>query len=218
MPTRISHNLRLLAAALRSLLVMIVILGLAYPLALTGLAQVAFSSKANGSMVERDGAPVGSVLIGQSFTRPVLENGVPKTDADGNPVLEADPSYFQSRPAAAGSGYDPLSSGASNLGPESPDLVEAIEERRVTAAALDGVNGQIVPPDALTASGSGLDPHISPAYAAQQVARVARERGMDPAVIGQLLRKHTDGRALGFLGEPAVNVLSLNMALDGMSQ
>ncbi len=218
MPTLTSPNLRLLAAALRSLLVLTVILGLAYPLAMTGLAQLAFGSKANGSLVSRDGTAVGSALIGQAFTRPVLENGVPKQDADGNPVVEADPAYFQSRPSAAGAGYDPLSTSASNLGPENPDLVAAIQQRRAAAAALDGVDPQTVAPDALLASGSGLDPHISPAYAAQQVARVAQDRGLDPEAVKRLVREHTTGRLLGFLGEPHINVLEVNMALDGMSQ
>ena len=218
MATQISPNVRLLAAALRTLLVLTVILGLAYPLAMTGLAQVAFNSNANGSLLSRDGTVVGSALIGQAFTRPVLEDGVPKKDAAGNPVVEADPAYFQSRPSAAGTGYDPLSTGASNLGPENPDLVASIRQRRAAAAALDGVDPERVAPDALLASGSGLDPHISPAYAAQQVARVARERGLDPATVRRLVSEHTQGRALGFLGEPVVNVLELNLALDGMSQ
>lgn len=218
MSTLTSPSLRLLAAALRSLLVLSVILGLLYPLAMTGLAQIAVNANANGSLLSRDGKVVGSALIGQAFATPVLENGVPKKDADGTPVVEADPAYFQSRPSAAGTGYDPLSSGASNLGPENPDLVEAIQKRRAAAAALDGVAPETVAPDALLASGSGLDPHISPAYAAQQVARVARERGLDPETVRRLVSEHTSGRMLGFLGEPHVNVLELNMALDGMSQ
>jgi K+-transporting ATPase ATPase C chain len=216
--TQISPTARLFAAALRTLLVLTVILGLAYPLAMTGVAQVAFGSNANGSLVSHDGTVVGSTLIGQAFTRPALEDGVPKKDADGNLVVEADPAYFQSRPSAAGAGYDPLSTSASNLGPENPDLVTSIKQRRAAVAALDGVDPERVAPDALLASGSGLDPHISPAYAAQQVARVARERGLDPETVRRLVREHTQGRALGFLGEPVVNVLELNMALDGMSR
>lgn len=218
MPTLTSPNLRLLAAALRTLLVLTVLLGLAYPLVMTGLAQVVFGSNANGSLLSRDGTVVGSTLIGQAFTRPVLEDGVPKKDADGNPVVEADPAYFQSRPSAAGAGYDPLSTSASNLGPENPDLVASIRERRAAVAALDGVDPETVAPDALLASGSGLDPHISPAYAAQQLARVARERMLDPETVRQLVSEHTQDRALGFLGEPVVNVLELNLALDQMSQ
>jgi K+-transporting ATPase ATPase C chain len=212
-----SPTLRLLLAAVRSLLVLTVILGVAYPLAMTGLAQISFNSNANGSLVSRDGRTVGSDLIGQAFTRPVLVNGKPKVDADGNPVVEADPRYFQSRPSAAGQGYDPLSTSASNLGPENTDLIAAIKERRETAAQLDGVNPDQVAPDALLASGSGLDPHISPAYAAEQVARVARERNLDPAVVSRQDSAHTQSRTLGFLGEPRVNVLELNLALDQLS-
>jgi potassium-transporting ATPase KdpC subunit len=214
MANRTSPALRQYGAALRTLLVLTVILGLAYPLAMTALAQVAFGDNANGSLVVRSGKTVGSDLIGQGFTRPVLENGQPKKDADGNPVVEADPSYFQSRPSAAGAGYDPLSSSASNLGPENKDLIAAINERRATAAKLDGIDPQQVAPDALLASGSGLDPHISPAYAEEQIARVARERGLSDAQVRALVTDHTQGRTLGFLGEPRVNVLELNLALD----
>jgi K+-transporting ATPase ATPase C chain len=209
-----SRALRQYGAALRTLLVLTVIVGLAYPLAMTALAQVAFDGNADGSLVTRAGKTVGSDLIGQAYTRPVLENGQPKKDADGNPVVEADPAYFQSRPSAAGDGYDPLSTSASNLGPENADLIAAIKDRRTTAAKLDGVDPQQVAPDALLASGSGLDPHISPAYAAEQIARVARERGLDVAKVQALVAEHTQGRTLGFLGEPRVNVLELNLALD----
>jgi K+-transporting ATPase ATPase C chain len=183
---------------------------------MTGLAQAAFHGNANGSLVQRDGKTVGSDLIGQAFTRPVLENGKPKKDADGNPVVEPDPKYFQSRPSAARLGYDPLSTSASNLGPENKDLIAAIKERRTTAARLDGVPPARVPPDALQASGSGLDPHISPAYAREQVARVARERGLAVPKVESLVAAHTQGRVLGFLGEPRVNVLELNLALDAI--
>jgi K+-transporting ATPase ATPase C chain len=189
--------LRQLWPAFRAMLVMTVLVGLAYPLALTGFAQVAVQHKADGSLVERDGKVVGSSLIGQSF--------------DGKSQ------YFQSRPSAAGDGYDPLASSASNLGPESPDLLQAIKERRAAAAALDGTTPADVAPDALEASGSGLDPHISPAYADQQVARVARERGVSPSEVRKLVEKYTDGRTFGFLGEPHVNVLLLNLALDRAS-
>lgn len=185
---------RQLWPALRMLLVLTALVGLAYPLALTGFAQVAFPGRADGSLVEQDGEVVGSKLIGQSF--------------------DGEPQYFQSRPSAAGDGYDPLASSASNLGPESPDLVAAIEERRAAAAALDGIAPSDVAPDALLASGSGLDAYISPTYAAQQVDRVARQRGVDPATVRGLVEKYTAGRMLGFLGEPGVNVLLLNLALD----
>jgi K+-transporting ATPase ATPase C chain len=216
MATRTSPALRQYVAALRALLVLTVILGLAYPLVMTGIAQAAFHSNANGSLVHRDGKTVGSDLIGQAFTKPVLVNGKPKKDADGNPVVEPDPAYFQSRPSAAGLGYDPLSTSASNLGPENKDLIAAIKERRSAAAKLDDVAPSQVPPDALQASGSGLDPHISPAYAQQQIARVAGERGLDVAKVQALVDEHTQSRVLGFLGERRVNVLELNLALDAM--
>ncbi len=182
-------------AAVRMLLVMTVLVGLAYPLVMTGFAQVVFPGRADGSIVEKDGNAVGSSLIGQSF--------------DGQPE------YFQSRPSAAGDGYDPLASSASNLGPENQDLVAAIEERRAAAAELNGTAPADVAPDALLASGSGLDPDISPQYAAQQVERVARERGMSTLAVRALVDRYTEGRTLGFLGEPHVNVLLLNLALDG---
>ena len=214
MANRPTQTLRQYGAALRTLLLLTVILGLAYPLAMTGFAQVAFGDNANGSLVERGGKTVGSHLIGQAFTRPVLKNGQPQKDAKGNTVVEADPRYFQSRPSAAGAGYDPLSSGASNLGPENKDLIASIKDRRATAAALDGVSPAQVAPDALLASGSGLDPHIGPAYAKEQIARVARARGLSRAQVQALVTENTQGRTLGFLGEPRVNVLNLNLALD----
>jgi potassium-transporting ATPase KdpC subunit len=186
--------LRQLWAALRMLIVMTVVVGLAYPLALTGFAQVVFPDHADGSIVERNGTAVGSSLIGQSF--------------DGQP------GYFQSRPSAAGDGYDPLASSASNLGPENEDLIAAIEERRQAAADLDGTDPDRVAPDALLASGSGLDPHISPEYAEQQVARIARERDLSEDAVRALVEENTGGRMVGFLGEPHVNVLLLNLALD----
>jgi K+-transporting ATPase ATPase C chain len=194
--------LRQFAAGLRVLLVFTVALGLLYPLLMTGVAQLIFPGRADGSLVERDGDVVGSSLIGQSFA-----------DAKGNAL----PQYFQSRPSAAGDGYDPLATSASNLGPENPELVTAIEERRAASAELDGVDPGSVPPDALTASGSGLDPHISPAYARQQVARVARERGLDETRVRRLVDDQVEGRVFGFLGEPRVNVLELNLALDRLS-
>lgn len=218
MANRTSPVLRQYGAALRALLVLTVILGLAYPLIMTGLAQVAFGGNANGSLVQRAGTTAGSDLIGQAFTRPVLKNGQPAQDADGNPVVEAEPKYFQSRPSAAGLGYDPRSTGASNLGPESKDLIASITDRRATAAALDGVNPAQVAPDALLASGSGLDPHISPAYAAEQIARIARERGLAQAQVRALVAANTQGRTLGFLGEPRVNVLTLNLAVDAAAR
>lgn len=192
-----SSLLRQLGPALRAMIVLTVLLGLAYPLLLTGFAQVAFHDKANGSLVTDHGRPVGSSLIGQSFDRA--------------------PQYFQARPSAAGNGYDPLASGASNLGPSSRVLLTSIQERRAAAAKLNGTPPNEVAPDALEASGSGLDPDISPLYAAQQVDRVARVRGLSVAVVRSLVDRYTSGRTLGFLGEPHVNVLLLNLALDRAS-
>jgi len=217
MASRTAPALQQYGAALRALLVLTVLLGLVYPLVMTAVAQVAFGSNADGSLVHRGGKTVGSDLIGQAFTRPVLVSGKPKMDADGNPVVEAAPEYFQSRPSAAGTGYDPLSTSASNLGPDNKDLIAAVKERRATAAKLDGVSPSSVPPDALLASGSGLDPHISPAYADEQIARIARERNLSVANVRQLVDEHTQGRTLGFLGEERVNVVELNLALDALT-
>ncbi|GAA5039602.1 K+-transporting ATPase ATPase C chain [Thermocatellispora tengchongensis] len=278
---RLPSWLRRHLAALRALLVLTVITGVIYPLVATGVAQALFNDKANGSLVEKDGKTVGSALIGQSFT-----------DADGDPAG----GYFQSRPSAAGDGYDPTSTSASNLGPE--DVVDtlagagqegrqslltqvcarskAVGEREGVSGARpyctpDGVGAvlkvfpavgtptravsvnqacpatpfiatwqgvrvecgrpgedysagrtvpvrgtatAVVPPDAVTASGSGLDPHISVAYAELQAPRVARERGLPLERVRTLIQENTTGRALGFMGEPAVNVLELNLALD----
>lgn len=186
-------SVRQYGAALRVLILFTLVLGLAYPLVLTGVSQVAFPTQANGSMIEG-----GSSLLGQSFS-----------DADGNPL----PQWFQPRPSAGG--YDPLASGASNLGPNDPAQVKAVEDRRAAVAAFDGVAPADVAPDALTASGSGLDPHISPEYAYQQVRRVAEARDLPEAKVWALVEAHLQGRVLGFLGEPRVNVVRLNAALEG---
>lgn len=283
---KLSNLLRQHWAALRALLVLTVIVGVGYPLFIWLVAQVpGLRDKANGSIVDKGGNPVGSSLIGQSFT-----------DADGNPL----PQYFQSRPSAAGDGYDPMATSASNLGPESivdapdkPSLLTLVCSRSAAVGELDGVDGSrpfctgdgvgavlsvigprdargvvvhptrvvsvnepcattptpflntyesvrvecardgedyaigqivpirgnapadpAVPSDAVTASGSGLDPDISVAYADLQVNRVAEARGISPELVRQAVADHTDGRALGFFGEPAVNVLMVNMALD----
>ncbi|MBM2619473.1 potassium-transporting ATPase subunit C [Actinoplanes sp. LDG1-06] len=284
LPTWLTQHI----AALRALLVFTVLLGLAYPLAFVAIGRVpGLSDKADGSLVTVGDTTVGSSLVGQSYT-----------DADGNP----DPRYFQSRPSAAGDGYDPTSTSASNLGPESvvdtlsdnPDdasqsLLTQVCARSLAVGKLEGVNGSrpyctadgvgavlavfyrdgltgpvtrvvsvnqtdkpflptyggvtvepaqngkdyqalggvitpirgnapsspVVPADAVTASGSGLDPDISPAYATLQAPRIARERGLTLDQVHKLIADHTDGRALGFLGEPAVNVLELNLSLDG---
>ncbi len=185
-----------LVAAARVLLVMTVLLGLAYPLAVTALAQGAVPGRADGALVVRDGEVVGSALLGQSFA--------------------GEPGYFQSRPSAAGDGYDARASGASNLSPENPAFVAEVRRRIAEVAAYDGVAADEVAPDAVLASGSGLDPHISPAYAEQQVARVARARDLPRPEVRSLVEAHTSGRTLGFLGEPRVDVLALNLALDGL--
>lgn len=187
--------------ALRALLVLTLALGIGYPLAVTAIGQLALPAQANGSLIRVDGEVVGSAFIGQSFA-----------DAAGDPL----PEWFQSRPSAAGDGYDGGASGGSNLGPENEDLIDAIEERKVRVAALDGVAEPEVPADAVTASGSGLDPHISPEYALLQVARVAEARGLDDADVRALVEDHIQAPDLGFLGSPTVNVLSLNLALAEM--
>ncbi len=265
-------------AALRALLVLTLVTGAAYPLVVTGVAQAVFDDGANGSLVQKDGKDVGSAIVGQSFT-----------DADGRPVGR----YFQSRPSAAGDGYDTLSTAASNLGPEDvvdvlgaegrQSLLTQVCARSRAVGELEGVSGArpyctpggvgavlkvfpavgvptravsvnqacpavpfvaeyrgvrvecgrpgedyaagrtvpvrgtaraVVPADAVTAGGSGLDPHISVAYADLQAARVARERGMPVETVRRLIAANTTGRPLGFMGEPAVNVLELNLALD----
>ncbi|HET9257974.1 MAG TPA: potassium-transporting ATPase subunit KdpC [Pseudonocardiaceae bacterium] len=192
-------------AALRALLVLTVLTGVLYPLVVLGIGQLFFPGQANGSLVTANGQVVGSRLLGQAFT-----------DAQGNPS----PQWFQPRPSAAADpnnkndpGYNPLFSGASNLGPSNPDLITSIQRRRAAVAAFDGVPPASVPPDAVTASASGLDPDISPAYAFEQVNRVARARGLDPAAVRALVAAHVRGRTLGILGQPQVNVVELNIAL-----
>ncbi|GAT00554.1 potassium-transporting ATPase subunit C [Mycolicibacterium fortuitum] len=285
---KFSNLLRQHAAALRALLVLTVILGIGYPVFIWLVAQLpGLRDKADGSFIEANGKPVGSSLIGQSFT-----------DSDGNPL----PRYFQSRASMAGDGYDPMTTSASNLGPESivdqpdkPSLLTQVCSRSSGIGKLDGVDGTRpfctgggvgavlsvigprdargnvvhptkvvsvnepcdttttpflntyegvrvecakagedysfglivpirgnapahpqVPADAVTASGSGLDPHISLAYADLQVNRVAKARGLNPDLVRSMVAQHTDGRTLGFFGEPRVNVLELNIALDGL--
>ncbi|HKF00244.1 MAG TPA: potassium-transporting ATPase subunit C [Actinomycetes bacterium] len=192
-------------------------LGLVYPLVMTGVAQVTFHDRANGSQVKRDGRTVGSSLIGQDFRKPVLENGKPKLDEDGNPVLEADPGWFQSRPSQ--SGYSANATFFANLGPNQKDLADqtranldaylALERPYTPTLAAAGV-----PVDAVTSSASGVDPHISAANARIQANRIAAVRKAPLDRVLALVRRNTDGRALGALGEPGVNVLGLNLAVD----
>lgn len=199
-------SLRQLIAAVRGWVIFTVICGLAYPLVVFGIGQVAFHNHANGSLVKAaNGRVVGSSLLCQEFV-----------DAKGNPL----PQYFQPRPSAATSGAandfgcNPLFSAASNLGPNNPKLVTLIKQRQQVIAKLDHVPVSAIPPDAVTASASGLDPDISPAYAAIQVNTVAAARHVSPAAVRALVAKYASGRPLGFLGEPVVNVLLLNIALD----
>ncbi|WP_434080688.1 potassium-transporting ATPase subunit KdpC [Sanguibacter sp. Z1732] len=177
-----------------------VVLGVGYTLLITGIGQLAFPSQANGSPLSNsDGEAVGSSLIGQSFT-----------DAEGDPL----PEYFQSRPSAAGDGYDGTSSSGTNWGPENEELIGAITERKAEIAAFNGVDPDQVPADAVTASSSGLDPHISPAYAAIQIQRVADARGLPLGQVQELVAEWTKEPDLGYLGDRVVNVVELNLALD----
>lgn len=185
--------------AFRAMVVMTVLLGIAYPLLITGIGQVALPAQANGSLVTADGETVGSDLIGQSFT-----------DADGVAL----PEWFQGRPSAAGDGYDSGASSGSNLAPNNDELLAAIDAREAAIIELDGTRD--VPADAITASGSGLDPHISPDYALSQAARVAEARGLDEQEVVDVVESKIQGRDLGYLGEPRVNVLQLNIALDAL--
>ncbi|CAN3981223.1 potassium-transporting ATPase subunit KdpC [Kitasatospora purpeofusca] len=199
LPTAVRTHL----TALRALLVLTVLLGIAYPLLVTGISQLAFADRANGSIVKVDGKEAGSSLLGQNFNLPK------QNPDDPDEAPRPDPQWFQPRPGA----YDPKASGASNLGPNSEDLAKNIEDRRQAVAAFDGVDPASVPVDALTASGSGLDPHISTAYAQEQVTRVAKARDLPVDTVRKLVDKNTDGRPLGFLGQPGVNIVLLNKAL-----
>ena len=207
-----------LTNSILAIVVFTIMFGLAYPLLTTGVAQVLWPNKSDGSQVERNGEVVGSRLIGQDFQRPVLdENGEAREDEEGNPVLEADPRYFQSRPSATG--YSANVTFFNNLGPNSKELSDLFREN--LAAYLErerrfnpGLRASDVPPDAVQTTASGVDPHISEANARIQAPRVAEERGIPVERVLELVDDNTDGRALGVLGEPGVNVLELNMAVD----
>jgi potassium-transporting ATPase KdpC subunit len=181
-------------AAIVSLALFTVVTGLAYPVVVTVIAQLVFPHQANGSLIMKDGKPAGSALIGQPFD---------------------DPKYFWGRPSATSPfGYNAGSSVASNLSPTNADLIKAVQGRVDALRAADPGNTVPVPVDLVTASGSGLDPHISPAAALYQVGRVARARKINETVVNDLVAKHIEGRLLGLLGEPRLNVLALNLALD----
>ena len=182
---------RNLLVAVLMTVVTTLLLGVVYPLVITGIAQVVFPDQANGQLIERDGAVVGSRIIGQGFSSP---------------------GYFRSRPSAAGMGYDAANSAGSNLGPTNKKLIDAVKAN-VDAARKENPDAP-VPIDLVTTSASGFDPHLSPAAADFQVPRVARERSMSEADVHRLVEAHTEGRSLGFLGEPRVNVLELNLDLD----
>lgn len=183
-----------LRPALMTLLLLTIITGLLYPLAVTGVAQALFPRQANGSLIVQNGQVLGSSLIGQPFD---------------------DPKYFWSRPSATSPfPYNAAASGGSNLGPTNPALIKAMQARVATLTAADPDNPLPIPVDLITASGSSLDPHLSPAAADYQVRRVARARGMDEDVVRRLVAEHTEGRQWGVLGEPRVNVLLVNLALD----
>ncbi len=182
--------------AIMSLVLLTVLTGLIYPMAVTGIAQVVFPRQANGSLIVKDGKAVGSELIGQPFD---------------------DPKYFWGRPSATSPFPDNAGASAgSNLGPTNPALKKTVQDRIDALQAVDPDNKSPIPVDLVTASGSGLDPHISPAAALYQVHRVATARKMDEAKLRQLVDQHTEGRQFGFLGEPRVNVLKLNLSLDSL--
>ncbi|MEK2479461.1 MULTISPECIES: potassium-transporting ATPase subunit KdpC [Streptomyces] len=219
MNNSVRNTARLLTAGLRALLVLTVVCGVIYPLVVTGVAQAAFSGKANGSEVTSHGKVVGSSLLGQRYDK--------GTDKQGNPI--PDLRYFQPRPSAGlGSNrkatppvnpqYDLQVSGASNLGATNTDLIKAVKERKQWVATTYGVPESQVPADAVTSSGSGLDPDISPEYALLQVNRVAKENHRSADEIEKLVQDHVQGRQLGFMGEPRVNVLELNVALRDLTQ
>ena len=205
---RLPNIVRQHLAALRILIVFTVLCGLIYPFAMLGVSQLAFHNQSNGSLVSFNGKIVGSSLLCQEFT-----------DEKGNPL----PQWFQPRPSDAVNaedktdyGCDPGFSAAANLGPNNPDLVTDVKTLQKQIAAFDHVPVSAIPPDAVTSSGSGLDPDISPANAGIQVARVAAARHLPVSEVQSLVSQNTDGRDIGFLGEPGVNVLKLNIALDAL--
>jgi potassium-transporting ATPase KdpC subunit len=190
--------MRTLGRSVVAVVVLTLVFGLAYPIVFTGFAQLAFPDKADGSLVERDGKVVGSKLAAQAFTKP---------------------EYFHPRPSATAPEYNAAATTFANLGPTNPGLAKAVEERATAILALEGpYNPGLeigdIPVDAVTTSASGIDPHISPTNARLQTARVAKERGLSENRVSELIDEHTDGRRLGIFGEPGVNVLELNLALD----
>ncbi|GAA3099847.1 potassium-transporting ATPase subunit C [Streptomyces echinatus] len=218
MNNSVTNTARLLGAGLRALLVLTLVTGVIYPLAVTGIAQALFRDKANGSEIKADGKVVGSSLIGQSYDLPLKK---------GQETPDPDLKWFQGRPAnglganGINTRYKLILSGATNLAADSGDLLKQVEDAKAAVVKDNSVPGctvnpSQVPADAVTSSGSGLDPAISPAYAGLQVHRVAAKNGLPVAQVEKLVEDHTDGRTLGFIGEPRVNVLELNTALKGL--
>lgn len=195
-------SFRQAGVAFRAMVVMTLVLGLGYTLLITGIGQLALPAQSNGSLITVGGKTVGSSLLGQSFT-----------DSKGVALAK----WFQSRPSAAGSGYDGGASSGSNYGPNSAALIALIKGRQKAIEKSDGVTLAQIPADAVTASGSGLDPDISPAYALLQVNRVAKANGLTVAEVKKLVESKIQGRELGYLGEPTVNVLALNLALEKLA-
>jgi K+-transporting ATPase ATPase C chain len=219
MNNSVTNTARLLGAALRALLVLTLVTGVIYPLVVTGIAQGLFTDKANGSEIEVDGKVVGSSLIGQSYNLPLKK---------GQETPDADLKWFQGRPAnglganSINTQYKLLLSGATNLSADDKDLIKQVEDAKAAVVKDNSVSGYTVrpsdvPADAVTSSASGLDPDISPAYAELQAHRVAAKNGLSAAQVEKLVEDHTEGRTLGFIGEPRVNVLELNVALKDLT-
>jgi K+-transporting ATPase ATPase C chain len=213
---------RVLLTSVIAVVLFTAVFGLAYPLLFTGFSQIAFPGASNGSKIERDGKLVGSKLIAQDFRKPVLgPNGKPRMDKDGNPVLVADPRYFQPRPSQTT--YSPSTTFFSNLGPNSTDARDEVKANIATYLALEkrfdpGLTAATIPVDAVTQSGSGVDPQISQDNARIQAHRIAAIRRLPMATVNKLIDDHTDGRFLGVFGEPGVNVLELNLALNNQTR
>ncbi|MFE2522211.1 potassium-transporting ATPase subunit C [Streptomyces mirabilis] len=218
MNNSVTNTARLLWAGLRALLVLTVVTGILYPLAITGVAQGLFSGQANGSEIKADGKVVGSSLIGQSYNLPLKK---------GQETPDADLKWFQGRPAnglgtnSVNTQYKLILSGATNRSGDNADLIKWVKDAKAAVIKDNSVNGYTVKPsdvpaDAVTSSGSGLDPDISPDYADIQVHRIAEKNGLPVAQVQKLVDEHTDGRTLGFMGEPRVNVLELNIALKAL--
>lgn len=219
MNTSLANTARLLGAGLRALLALTVVTGLVYPLVITGIAQGLFPAKANGSEIKADGKVVGSSLIGQSYNLPPKE---------GQETPEPDLKWFQGRPQnglgtnTVNTRYDLILSGATNRAADNAELIRWVKDAKAAVVEDNSVHGHTVKPsdvpaDAVTSSGSGLDPHISPQYADLQVHRVAERNGLSVTQVGRLVDEHVQGRTLGFIGDPRVNVLELNVALEELA-